>query len=153
VASVVAKNNNMNESRISISTHPVKYHGNRMVYEFETTHGMLDSVLDPAIGWLGIANIDVERGHRRQGIGKALLRAALEFAQEQDVRYVHAAIISRECLDAMVSVFGEDALQIKNTGSYEEEGSADSISMTQASLWYEVKHSIETLSQESSENC
>jgi GNAT superfamily N-acetyltransferase len=111
---------------------------NQRLYFYACKQGSLDATYNQINRWFGIANIDVDVEFRRQGIGKLLLRSALATAQEVDARFIHAAIISRECLDAMESVFGLDALVIQERGMYEYADGTRGIGAN-AALWYEIK--------------
>lgn len=95
---------------------------------------MVEVIFDPNTRWFGIANFDVEKEHRRRGIGKTLLREALNFANDLDARLIHAAIISREYLDAMTQVFGEETINVAELGGYEDDPQPNK--STRASLLY-----------------
>ena len=69
-----------------------------------------------------VANLDVAQDKRRQGIGKLLLEASHTHALKVGARAIYGAIISRECLDAMRSVFGTESVTIDLLGSYAAEG-------------------------------
>ena len=86
-------------------------------FDFITQDGIMDSSFQPAIRLYTITNIDVIPVCRRQGIGKALLRAALLHAEELDARNIIAAITTRECFDAMSTVFG-DSVMADQVGDY-----------------------------------
>jgi hypothetical protein len=47
-----------------------------------------------------------------------LLHTAKDHAQDIGAKAIVAAIISRECLDAMESVFGEEAINVETRGDY-----------------------------------
>ena len=53
-----------------------------------------------------------------QGMGKRLLRAALEEAQKTSATCVKATIVTRESLVAMQRVFGEDAISVRKLGDF-----------------------------------
>ena len=65
-------------------------------YEVTIDHGALIYSYNPNIGIMLISNLDVSARHRRQGIGKNLLRIARFQAQELGARAVLAAIVSSE---------------------------------------------------------
>ncbi len=107
------------------------------IFDLKTDAGCLQATLDPASRWFGIANVDVEPLYRRHGIGKVLLRKALEVAQDNDAPLIYAAITSREAIDAFRTVFGHKAIGVSIEGSYapyEEPGHADA----KAGLWIPV---------------
>jgi GNAT superfamily N-acetyltransferase len=66
-----------------------------------------------------INTLDVEAGYRRQGIGKNMLAYSKDIATKMGAQIVSALIISRESLDAMTAVFGEEAIDIESAGRYE----------------------------------
>lgn len=115
------------------------------IYTLSADHGELVGISRHDSGWFCIANLDVDEGYRRQGIGKALLRGCLEIAVEDQAQLVYAAIVSRECLDAMVGVFGADNVSVTATGEYE--GSAEH-SPTSAFLRYSPTLAISDISAE-----
>jgi GNAT superfamily N-acetyltransferase len=110
----------------------------RNVFELVASHGTLDAEYDLTTGGLEIASVDVEPVFRGQGIGKALLRSALEIAQEQEARFISADIVSRECIDMMRVVFGEKAVQVIEEGDYLRPNGVG-LSETQATLRFEVE--------------
>lgn len=94
----------------------------RIVYTITTQHGSLDATFRPNVEWFCVANVDVERAHRRQGIAKLLLQVALEKARQDGAKLVYSAVTSRECLEAMKTVFGEEAISIEREGTYTPKG-------------------------------
>lgn len=100
-------------------------------FHITTEHGAIEVIYRENIGQYMIANFDV--GKPRQGIGKELLRASLRHAQELKASYMVAAIISRECLQSMMSIFGEEAVEVYEPGSYGESGT------TSAALFYHLE--------------
>lgn len=103
----------------------VRETGNMRFFELSTEHGYLDATLHAITGWFGIAGISVEVDYRGRGIAKTLLRQALYVAETQDARLIYAAAISRESIDAMRSVFGDEAVQIDEIGTYTPPGEPD----------------------------
>ena len=122
----------MDKPKIEIASETV---GTNVLYTFTTEHGFLDASHQPTVGWFGIANVDVEPPFRRRGIGKALISCAFERAL--DAKMIYAAILSRECLDAMASVFGQEAVSIQELGSYTPADQPDNYN-THASLFLEL---------------
>lgn len=102
---------------LSPSSTPLHY-----VYAFTAEHGILDATFRPNPGDFCIANVDVDLEHRHRGIGKALVCSALEEAQRLDARSVYAALISRESIALMTSVFGEEAVTIGHLGTFTPKG-------------------------------
>jgi GNAT superfamily N-acetyltransferase len=119
-------------------------------YEFQTEHGYLDASYDLSTNHFGIKMVHVESSHQRQGIGKELLQAALQQARQTDARYIVGLVISRECLDAMQAVFGEEALIVKSLGFYEADypevrpDSGKIMPMTHADLFFDIRHSAKS---------
>ena len=94
---------------------------NSDIYRISTELGGIDAVYHPKELRYTIANIDVY-SHRRRGVGKELLRVSQSHARELGARVIFAAIISRECLDAMTSVFGEEFIYTSQVGTYAPAG-------------------------------
>lgn len=92
--------------------------GNMRFFELSTEHGSLDATLHAITGWFGIANVVVDVDYRGRGIAKSLLRQALSVAEAHDARLIYASVISRESIDAMRSVFGDEAVQVDEMGTY-----------------------------------
>ncbi len=108
------------------------------MYDLTYPHGLLQASYDQTPRWFCIANIDVEEDFRRQGIGKLLLRRSVSLAEEVGAQLIYAAIVSRESLDMMTSVFGEEAVKIRQVGSYAPHADNPE-DKTGAMLWYELK--------------
>lgn len=94
-------------------------------HEFTVDHGSLNAVFDPRSGLFGISNVDVDGNFRRRGLGKAMIQEAYDFAQSIGAGCIYSAITSRECLDAMRSVFGDDVISVSREGTYGVEGEKD----------------------------
>ena len=90
------------------------------VIEFSYGHGIGEALayISPQTSRLNIDTIKVHHRARNQGIGKAILRSIKNLAHETDIHIVTATIISRESIDSMTSVFGEDAVVIRKRGEY-----------------------------------
>lgn len=93
--------------------------GSRIFLDIATPYGETNSIVVPSESRMTIACFDVRREFRCQGIGKALLRKTRDEALRRDVHLIIASIISRECIDAMVSVFGPEAVHIAPMGTYD----------------------------------
>jgi len=124
-ASMGMYDKNISNMDLRISTEVETSSSGQIVYLLKADHGSLEATFRPEVGWFGIANLDVDKSHRRQGIGKALLRYAFSEAEELDARLIHAAILSRECLDAMRTVFGEEAIIADEEGTYTADNEFD----------------------------
>lgn len=111
--------------------------------DIEAGDGYLTASYNEAIGIFLIADIKVDRLSRRQGIGKQLLRQALGEAQKVQAKAVVASIVSRECLEAMQVVFGEESLTIDSIGPYLGSGDLPPAGdqKTSAGLWYQLPNS------------
>jgi hypothetical protein len=81
-------------------------------------HGAAYLSLDKRSGWLTITDLDVDRLHRGNGIGQNLLRFSKELAGQLDARLIIMSIISRESLDAVTAVFGEEYITVNQRGEY-----------------------------------
>jgi hypothetical protein len=90
--------------------------GDKQIYHIQSSYGGVEVIFTPDDRIYQIANFDVSE--RRQGHGKNLLRTSAEHAEALGARAVIAAIISRECLDAMSSVFGQEHIEIDALGEY-----------------------------------
>jgi len=88
------------------------------LYTLEDDKSLIDVTFDPLTRWLCIANVDVKPQYRRQGLAKIMLLEAVNLAEGLDATLIYSAIISRECLEAMESVFEQDAIRIVNRGTY-----------------------------------
>jgi hypothetical protein len=108
------------------------------LYELDCEHGHLDASFDPFIKWVCISNLDVDTDFRRQGIGKMLLRESITLSQELNANLIYAAIISRECLDAMRAVFGTEHISVVNEGEYETPDTKPAF-VTCAMLHYDLR--------------
>lgn len=73
---------------------------------------------DPDFNHFLIADIWVKPSMRENGIGKELVRMAQTEALRLGISKIVASIISRESLDVMISVFGENAVNIEQLGNY-----------------------------------
>ena len=60
----------------------------------------------------------VNNGWLRQGYGKELLHRAADHAASLGATAIDASIVSRESLDTMKSVFGEEFIDIESVGPY-----------------------------------
>ena len=103
--------------------------GNSDYYELTVDHGYADVTFEKSTRWLGVANIIVEPEFRRQGRAKAMLGHVAMMADELDAKLIFAAIISRESIDAFVSVFGKSAVDIECMGDYDNSYSASATLM------------------------
>ena len=126
-------------SDIEIKVEEIPYDSHSRLFELTADHGFANVTLNRQ-GWLGIANVDVERGYRRRGIGKALLAETVNLANELDARYIYADIVSRESILAFKQIFGEESVNVKDLDSFTQEGEADRYNAS-AKLWYEVAES------------
>jgi hypothetical protein len=113
---------------------------NQRSYDFAFESGTLTSAFRENERLYKISNLEVsDRGERRRGVGKGLLRVALGHAESLEARTVLAIIISRECLDAMEAVFGEDSIEVLDRGGYAPEGHDQCLeSPTRALLWKQL---------------
>ena len=89
-----------------------------MLTIYNTEGGEADSIFRSDIRLFTITNIDVLPEHRRQGIGKVILENMKAHARELGAVTIMSAILSRECLDAMVSVFGDEYINVAEEGTY-----------------------------------
>jgi GNAT superfamily N-acetyltransferase len=107
-------------------------------FDFEVPHGSMNTIFLPGARFYVIDNIDVEQPHRRQGIGKMMLRGALEHATEIHADLIISAVVSRECLQAMRGVFGPEALEIEKEGIFGMNEDYDNYMKTSAALHYHL---------------
>lgn len=126
----------MNDLNITISHD--SHNNGADIYRITTEAGAIDAVHHPSEMRYTIANFDVYL-QRRRGIGKELLRASRNHAKTLGAKVIFAAIISRECLDAMKAVFGEDAVHVSELGDYASEGEDYSQNPTAAVLYVEIE--------------
>lgn len=92
--------------------------------DFDTTSGEF------RIHWL---NVDEQK--RGRGIGKRLLELARQEAQTNNAKYVLSDIATRECLDAMTTVFGAEHITVAVPGEYGQVA-------TDAQLRYPIESTI-----------
>ncbi len=104
------------------------------LYELESAAGKIDAVYHTDEMRYTIANFDVDSDKRRQGIGKHLLKASQEHARELGAKVIFSAIISRECLDAMTRVFGEESVLVAEVGEYASNDGSESPATTTAAI-------------------
>ncbi len=96
-----------------------KYHlQDELRFELSTPHGWLETTLHKDTGRYLLENLQVTR--QRQGIGKFLLQSSIEHAEMLRADYIEGFIISRECLDAMTTVFGKQYIEIAQVGAYQD---------------------------------
>lgn len=106
------------------------------LYSIKTEGGNIDATYRNTEQLYTIANFDVHHDHRRRGVGKELLRASQAHARELGAHVLFAAIISRECLDAMITVFGEESVRVGQIGTYALKGKDKGDEPTSALLIY-----------------
>lgn len=106
-------------SQITIDT--IEVPGGSRTFTLQTDHGQLLATYEPLIGMFSISRVDVEPDSRRRGIAKALLSTALHVAEECEAQEIFASITSRESINAITSVFGEDSVHVMNLGTYAPE--------------------------------
>ena len=123
-------------SDIEIQVDEVKGDGHSRFFELITENGGAMAVLNQA-GWLCIANIDVEKGSRRSGIGAALLRRAIVLANDVEANTIYAGLTSRESIDVFTKVFGADSVNVYDNGTYIADDEPDRYDAN-ASLFYEI---------------
>ena len=92
----------------------------------------------PEIGRFVTGNLDVQPEYRRIGIATALLNTALAEARTVGASSFFSLIISRECLDLETAVFGDEAITIRELGTYKPDGEPERFD-TRASLLLELK--------------
>lgn len=123
---------NMPESNeVEVSITP--YNGSKLI-ELDVEHGNALLSLNTS-GWLCVSNIDVEVGFRREGIGRRLLKKAMEIAEAERANVIYAALISREAIVLFGNVFGEENLRIHSMGAFTDELGLGG-EPAHASMWY-----------------
>jgi hypothetical protein len=95
-----------------------------------------------SVGLYHITDIDVSLP--RRGIGRRLLRSGQEQATNLGARSIVAAIISRECLESMVMVFGQEHISVEKLGDFVPEDEVKAFTRTSALLYVPLKPSLET---------
>ena len=75
---------------------------------------------------------------RKHDLGKRLLHLAWDHALQLEATTMLASIISRECLEAMTSVFGEEHLDVRLKGSFATQGRQFGRPRTEAFLQFPV---------------
>jgi GNAT superfamily N-acetyltransferase len=129
----------MSIAETGITVQEVERRQTCIIYHITTAFGGLETTYRTNCGWYQLVNLDVDPDHRRQGIGKGLLMTGLEHARKLNATKVIASIISRECLDAMTSVFGEEHIDICKKGDYAEPGTdSNHFDKTEAVLYLEL---------------
>jgi GNAT superfamily N-acetyltransferase len=113
--------------------------GERRFFEFRTDFGYADVIY--SAGWLGVSGIEVEDGHRRQGIGKALLSSVREKSEELRAKVIYASIISRESIVIFQRVFGEENILVSQLGTFAPDDEPESYNAS-ALLFYRPNYEI-----------
>lgn len=85
---------------------------------FSHQHGEVATYLDTDHNILVVDDIEVASAERGNGIGTAMLRAVYNLASGSGVSEVRAVIVSRECLEAMRTVFGVDNVVVRREGDF-----------------------------------
>lgn len=92
--------------------------GDAAQYEITVPHGLLRTVHDRTnnynLQWL-------ESSAPRQGLGRQLLFEGLSHAQRLGAEHISATIMSKECLEDMKVVFGEDCIAVFHEGYYKDD--------------------------------
>jgi GNAT superfamily N-acetyltransferase len=114
------------------------YRHNTTILSFQTEHGTLDATYDATLRWFCIANLDVDPKFRGEGRAKFLLSTALNEAERQGAKIMYAAILSRECIRAMIGIFGSDAVIIEKLGTFTPDKESNRYDAA-AILRYEIK--------------
>lgn len=112
-------------------------HNDALYFEHLGPNGHLTCVYRENIGQYTLADIEVEERHREKGLGKLLLKSSLEHARQIKANYLVSMIVSRECLDAMTSVFGAENIQVEQKGKYIDDIETED-DATSALLYYEL---------------
>jgi GNAT superfamily N-acetyltransferase len=107
-------------------------------FDFEVPHGTMNTIFLNGARFYVIENVDVEQPYRHQGIGKMLLRGALDHATEVKADLIIANITSRECLQAMRAVFKEESLDVEKEGVFGHSKDYNSPLKTSAALHYHL---------------
>lgn len=92
--------------------------GNPNEYIVEHPHGYVSFLLERETGLVEIDDGWVDPDFTRRGIMKNMLRYTTQVAHEIGGRVLSASIVSREGLDAMRSVFGEEHITVNREGNY-----------------------------------
>jgi len=95
-------------------------------FDIAVEHGELNAMLFPASAsyerrTLNILSIETDPKFTQRGIGKLLLRTSLELAHERQADEITSFMITRECIHAMRSVFGDEAMTIEQLGTFGDE--------------------------------
>jgi GNAT superfamily N-acetyltransferase len=119
------------------------YHSNNSdpdIFKITAQQGYIYGAYRNAHRIYSIADFEVERRYRRQGIGRQLATAALQHAKSLEADVLMAAIVSRECLEVMEQVFGPEHIQVAARGLYDlDEGVFDDSQRASALLWYDMR--------------
>lgn len=108
------------------------------LYNIRADHGYIDAMYDEMSSLYRIATLYVSSEARGQGIGKNLLRTSRSHAKDLGAKSIFAVIISRECIDAMEAVFGEEAIKVERRGEYIPPGQNKSDQQADAMLFYTI---------------
>lgn len=77
-------------------------------------------MLDPEDESIELEDAEVDPDYRNRGILKEMLRHSVVVARELGVSAISGAIVSREALDAVRAVFGEEHVTVTREGEYGE---------------------------------
>ncbi|RYF27692.1 MAG: N-acetyltransferase [Chloroflexi bacterium] len=112
------------ETRVSIHSPdedwPSKRHS--LSFDYVCDEGNLDCNYDVESDSFCIDDLYVQSHARNKGIGKQLLRSAKFSAEQIGSHDVYAYIFSKECLNAMLQVFGSGNIRILKDGDYAPHG-------------------------------
>ncbi|HSX24045.1 MAG TPA: GNAT family N-acetyltransferase [Candidatus Saccharimonadales bacterium] len=92
--------------------------GRADMYLIKAGHSYADITYRPETSWFSIAHVHVDPDARGKGVSEVLLRQSVVLAESLDASTIYGVLVSREMIDACVTVFGEDAVQVDRPGNY-----------------------------------
>ncbi len=98
-----------------IELRELRPNGSRM-FELSTEHGFALLSLNTS-GWLCVSDIEVAKGHLREGIGTALLARTTELSQALGASVIYAGIVTREAVELFTKFFG-DSVSVEQLGTF-----------------------------------
>lgn len=107
------------------------------IYDVRSDTGLIVAIYRATTGIYLINDFDVfNPDDRGKGYGRELLNASYQHARTTGARAIMAHIISRECLESMRRVFGDETLRVSQEGGFAPAGTDTNRSdPTRAVLW------------------
>jgi len=129
---------NPEQNIIEIRENP---HENYTDFYMHSDKGQLTSSIDLNTLEYEIIDYIIYNAYRRQGYGKELFKFGVDHAKSIGAQAIIGVnIVSRESINVIASVIGEDKVTIEKLGDYTPQGKDDnSVNRTKASFRYDTR--------------